>query len=117
HRALSEAGFDAVLVKPLEASALRTALAAALAGKRTPRIAEAGPETVQGPAPGIDLPAWDDDAALRALNGERTHVEALRQLFIAELPAARDRVLACAREGDHGALRDTLHRLRASCGF
>lgn len=121
HRALHAAGFDAVLVKPLTAAALRAALAGALSGRAPSRIAEprtglggpAGDATAHGTA----SKAWDDDAALRALNGQRGHVDALRQLFLAELPAARDMVTSAAGRGDHGALRDALHRLRASCGF
>jgi len=118
HQALHDAGFDAVLVKPLPAAALRAALAGAMAGRAPSRIAEpragaAAGDAARGPA----LQAWDDDAALRALNGERAHVEALRQLFLAELPSARDLVMAAARRGDHGAVHEALHRLRASCGF
>ena len=113
HRTLHEAGFDAVLVKPLAAAALRAALAGALAGQATSRVAEPGPG--HGASPVDD--AWDDASALRALNGERAHVDALRQLFLAELPAAHAQVVASARAGDHRALHEVLHRLRASCGF
>lgn len=134
HGALREAGFEAVLVKPLEAAALRTALAAALAGRRTARVAEPGllararaamatavatavaapdkaPDPDQGP------PAWDDAASLRALNGEQAHVDGLRELFLAELPTVHGRAMAAARHGDHAGLRANLHRLRAGCGF
>lgn len=110
HRSLRSAGFEAVLVKPLEAAELRAAVAAALAG-RTPSSV---PNAAQGPA---RPKAWDDAAALRALNGEWAHVHGLRQLFVAELPAAYDLAMASARQGDHAALRGTLHRLRAGCGF
>lgn len=112
HRDLHEAGFEAVLVKPLEAPALRAALEGVLAGRRLLRVAEPGPAPSAGAAP-----PWDDEAALRALNGERVHVEALRQLFLAELPTAQRQVAAAIQAGDAGALRGTLHRLRASCGF
>lgn len=130
HQGLNDAGFDAVLVKPLEAAALRAAVAGTLAGRRAPRIAEAGParETATTnrnapPPPGGQpdddgtLPAWDDASALRALNGQWAHVDALRQLFLAELPAAHALVAAAARDGDHAAMRAALHRLQASCGF
>lgn len=113
HRGLHEAGFEAVLVKPLEAPALRSALEGVLAGRRQLRIAESGPVT----AAAGTLPPWDDEAALRALNGERVHVEALRQLFLAELPTAQRQVATAVQAGDAAALRGTLHRLRASCGF
>lgn len=117
HRALHDAGFDAVLVKPLTAAALRAALAGALAAQRAFRVAEPAPGRLSGAPSPAALRAWDDDAALRALNGQRAHVEALRQLFLAELPGARGQVIEAARGGDHEALRDVLHRLRASCGF
>src|SRR5690606_21009724 len=87
HQALHDAGFDAVLVKPLAAAALRAALAGILAGRPASRIAEPGHE----PPPAAS--AWDDEAALRALNGERAHVDALRQLFLGELPAAHGRIM------------------------
>src|SRR5690606_4621659 len=114
HRALHGAGFDAVLVKPLAAAALRAALAGALAGRSSLRVAETA---VASPLDTAGLHAWDDAAALRALNGERAHVEALRQLFLAELPAAHGQVMESVRTGRHDSLRDVLHRLRASCGF
>lgn len=114
HEPLHAAGFEAVLVKPLGAAALRAALAGALAGRLSLRVAEVQGGSVRA-APGTA--AWDDDAALRALNGERAHVEALRQLFLAELPAAHARVLESAHAGASTALGDALHRLRASCGF
>lgn len=112
HHTLHEAGFTAVLVKPLGAAALRAALAGALAGRRASRVAEPTPTS------GVRAnSAWDDAAALRALNGQHAHVEALRQLFLDELPAARGLVLESARRSDRDAMRDALHRLRASCGF
>ena len=118
HQPLHAAGFEAVLVKPLAAGALRAALAGALAGavggRASLRVAEAqGGDATSGMTAG----AWDDEAALRALNGERAHVEALRQLFLAELPAAHAHVMQSARNGATAALGDALHRLRASCGF
>ena len=115
HQALHDAGFEAVLVKPLAAAALRAALAGALSGRMSSRVAESG---LSEAASADAIPAtWDDAAALRALNGARAHVDALRQLFIDELPAARGLVVASARSGNHDALRGALHRLRASCGF
>ncbi|MEN1940927.1 response regulator [Luteimonas sp. MJ246] len=118
HRYLHEAGFDAVLVKPLAAAALRAAIAGTLAGGLATRIAEELPDMANAPdAQGAAPSAWDDVAALRALNGERAHVHALRQLFLAELPAAHRLVMDTGQSGRHEALQDALHRLRASCGF
>lgn len=118
HQALHHAGFEAVLVKPLSASALRAAMAAALAGRPSSRVAESRPGRVDDVDPSAPAAqAWDDASALRALNGQRGHVDALRQLFLAELPAARELVLSSAHGGDLHALGEALHRLRASCGF
>jgi HPt (histidine-containing phosphotransfer) domain-containing protein len=60
---------------------------------------------------------WDDDAALKALNGQSAHVQALRELFLSELPGVRERVVLGAQAGNVDALRAELHRLQASCGF
>ncbi|NLA67829.1 MAG: response regulator [Gammaproteobacteria bacterium] len=117
HQVLHDAGFDAVLVKPLAASALRSAVAAALARPRPPRVAEPRSPHGNGPVRAASALAWDDASALRALSGERAHVDALRELFLSELPTMRAVVAAAARSGDRAALRDALHRLRASCGF
>lgn len=117
HEALHRAGFAAVLVKPLAAAALRAAVAGALAAGAGARVAEPWPPEAGGGDRDGALPAWDDAAALRALNGERGHVDGLRQLFLAELPATRGLVASAAGDGDLHALRATLHRLRASCGY
>lgn len=107
--ALLAAGFREVLVKPLPAAAVQAAVRRTL-GLDTPATAtgSAGAET---------RPLWDDDAAASALNGNREHVATLRELFVAELPQTRERVLASARTSDREATRAELHKLRASCGF
>lgn len=99
HRSLLEAGFTAVLVKPLSAADLQSAVRAHL-----PLLA----------APAQD---WDETAALRALNGSREHVDTLRRLFLDELPGSVGAVEQSFRAGDQEALRAVLHKLRASCGF
>lgn len=116
HDELRAAGFASVLVKPLTASALRASLADAVGASRPPRVAE-HVAVDAADADAAPPPTWDDAAALRALNGERAHVDALRVLFLDELPAARDLVVSAALDGDERALRGALHRLRASCGF
>jgi CheY-like chemotaxis protein/HPt (histidine-containing phosphotransfer) domain-containing protein len=110
HAALAAAGFLATLIKPFAAHALREAIASTL-GDAT---AAAAPEAT---TPDRLLPLWDDDSALAAMNGNREHVAALRALFLAELPSQRSAALAALGQGDFGAARDTLHRLKASCGF
>ncbi len=111
--ALLAAGYVAVLVKPLATAALHAALRDAL-GRGAHRIADAVDDA---PGDGAALPAWDDAAALLALNGEQAHVAALRGLFRDELPGARDAVVRAHATGDAAALAAALHRLQASCGF
>ena len=101
-QALLDAGFRHVLVKPLPSSAVQVALREALGGEGEPA------------AQPLD---WDDEAAARALNGNREHIAALRKLFIAELPGVMERVRNAFRNEDFQGLHAELHRLRASCGF
>lgn len=109
HAALTRAGFLATLVKPLAADELRAAITGALGYADVPARPQAAP--VREPLP------WDDEAALKAMNGNREHVASLRVLFLAELPKQRDAVLAALQGDDPTAARDLLHRLKASCGF
>jgi len=104
--ALIDAGFLEVLVKPLSATSLQAAIGRAL-----------GAAPVVSMATGQKLPSWDDASALSALNGQQEHVQALRRLFLDELPAQRRSIAGAAGNGDLAAMRSTLHRMRASCGF
>jgi CheY-like chemotaxis protein len=90
---LLQAGFAQVLPKPVALEVLQTTLAAF----------------------GCEADPLDDDNALRAC-GSRSAVERLRRLFAEqELPRIQDELERHA--GDPQALRPTLHRLLASCGF
>lgn len=109
HAALVQAGFLGTLIKPFAARELREAIASTLGS--------VGAAAVAQPQGGHAPPLWDDDGAFVAMNGNHEHVAALRAMFLAELPDQRDIVLAALRQGDAGAARDTLHRLKASCGF
>ena len=106
-------GFDSVVVKPLPAAAWRDAIRAALDRTPTPLPVS---EVAAGYGAG-EAPLWDDAAATAALGGNPDNVAALRGLFLAELPVIRDQVATAAQAGDDAAVRDALHRLRASCGF
>lgn len=106
-------GFAGVVIKPLPAADWRQAVCTALGP--APAAQPVG-EALAGYGPGT-LPVWDDIAAVTALGGDPDNLAALRELFLAELPAARDQVVAAARDGDGVALGGALHRLRASCGF
>lgn len=108
--ALLAAGFAEVLVKPLPAATLQANVRRVLGIAGPVRVAEP-------PAACGKLPVWDDAAAAAALGGDPAHVAALRSLFLAELPAQRDAVLAAFERGDDGAAAAELHRLQAGCGF
>lgn len=112
-RQLLAGGFAAVLTKPMTANQLHGAIRSVLA------TTDASTTFVATPAAGNALPSriWDDEAALSALNGQRAHVDALRQLFRQELPGVSKAVQVAAGNGDVDALHAALHRLRASCGF
>ena len=106
--ALIDAGFAEVLIKPLGTFELLVTLRRAL--------------QLQLPVDAIPrrcgkLPVWDDAAAASAMNGNSTHVAALRRLFLGELPTQRDAVLSALRADDTEAAGAQLHRLQASCGF
>lgn len=112
--ALCEAGFVAVVGKPVAAADLQATLREVL----TPHARERRQPRIEDPVPAAaDAPVWDDARALSALNGRREHVETLRTLFLAELPGARGAVESAVQAGDRASLRATLHRLQASCGF
>jgi DNA-binding response OmpR family regulator len=100
---LLQAGFAAVLVKPLPAQALRDAVRAVLgaSGSHAPPT----------------RPDWDDAAALAALAGNRGHVATLRQLFLSELPTTQTACVEAFARADNASLQAHLHRLQASCGF
>ncbi|MGV8922819.1 MAG: response regulator [Thermomonas sp.] len=102
---LLAAGFADVLRKPLGMAELRQSLQRHL------------PQAMATPVALTDLPCWDDAAALAALGGQRTNVDALRGLFVEELPGQRHRITRACIEGNEAGVRDELHRLVASCGF
>jgi len=98
-------GFVGVLHKPLGVGELHDALREHLPG-------------IDLPTPsGGKLPNWDDAGALAALGGQPLHVDALRGLFLQELPVQRDRITAAVHADDVAGVRGELHRLVASCGF
>ncbi|MFC4728473.1 response regulator [Coralloluteibacterium thermophilus] len=93
---LRQAGFLAVLLKPIGVQALHEAVRA-----HVPALA----------------PAWDEAQALAAANGNAATASALRDLFLSELPGQREQVLAALARGDHASARTELHRLKSGCGF
>ncbi len=115
--ALLGAGFLDVLVKPLPAADLHAAIRTVLGARRL-RLAQSAQSAHAAHSHANATPAvWDDATAFAALNGQRAHVDALRELFVDQLPAARDAVQAAAASGNVIAMQAALHKLRASCGF
>ncbi len=96
-------GFLGVLHKPIGVGELLEALRGHLPDQR--RVTAS------------TLPDWDDAGALAALGGQQAHVEALRRLFLQELPGQRERIVAAVEARDEAGVRGELHRLVASCGF
>lgn len=120
HRALRAAGFIDTLVKPLPAGRWCDAIRRALDGAGADPAAPAGPQEgrrVEEPQQLLVMPLWDDARALAALAGDAGNVAAMRGLFLAELPAARETIARAAAAGEEEALRGALHRLEAGCGF
>ncbi|GAA4806646.1 Hpt domain-containing response regulator [Lysobacter hankyongensis] len=113
--ALIAAGFVEVLPKPLAIAHLHAALRRALGTQATWPM-----EDIAAPCSSIDgepPPIWDDAVALRALNGQRAHVDTMRGLFRDELIQTVARVADAFARGDIDALHAELHRLQAACGF
>lgn len=113
--ALTDAGFEEVLLKPLSVAQLQGAVRR-LCGDAS--IDASGGDTPPDGAHRCGKqPVWDDEAALRALNGRRAHVDGMRGLFAQELPRVSARVAVALANGDLASLRSELHKLQASCGF
>ncbi len=113
--ALIDAGFEEVLLKPLSVAQLQGA-ARRFCGDASISDAQHLSRNTATPSCG-KRPVWDDDAALRAFNGHRAHVDTMRGLFAQELPQVSVRVSAALADRDAAALRNELHKLQASCGF
>ncbi|WP_269790541.1 hybrid sensor histidine kinase/response regulator [Stenotrophomonas sp. Iso1] len=106
-QALQQAGFSETLIKPMTRDTLLKAIRRTLA--KSAAASDSRDET--------EVPHWDEAVALTALNGQQAHLRALRELFLAELPVARDAVGRALDRHDEPELRNQLHRLQASCGF
>lgn len=100
HATLIEAGFDAVLVKPIGVAELGRALA----GYRQPC--------------GTDAPLIETARALDAVGGHDEIASALLALLLTELVRLPDELsLMSSQSNGRSALAERMHRLRASAGF
>ncbi|MBD7954989.1 response regulator [Stenotrophomonas sp. Sa5BUN4] len=113
HGRLRDAGFGDILVKPLGRDALLKGVRRSLGQGALYRVDSAPIQAMVL----NEAQDWDEITALAALNGQRNHLVALRELFLAELPSVRDAVDQAVDRHDEPALRNQLHRLQASCGF
>lgn len=107
-QALQQAGFSETLIKPMTRDTLLKAI------RRTLAKSAANSNEVDD---NQEVPDWDETVALSALNGQQAHLRALRELFLSELPNARDAVRRALEHQDEDEARSQLHRLKASCGF
>jgi len=105
---MCSAGFLEVLQKPITVAALQASVRRALR-----------PEMLVAPAwhIGEKRPVWDEAQALSAVGGRRESLQALRGLFLEELPKQRDAVIAACAAGDVHSARAALHKLKAGCSF
>lgn len=104
---LCASGFLEVLLKPVSIALLQATVRRLLGG-----------HVVLVPEPaGGKLPVWDEARALAAIGGSLSALQALRMLFLDELPVLRQEVVASQRSGDDTAMQAVLHKLKASCGF
>jgi CheY-like chemotaxis protein len=107
-RALLAQGFTTSLAKPLDLATLERVLNGGSGAVR--QVAEDRSDAY------AVLPLLDDTEAVRRLGGLDT-VRSLRRLFRTELEALPGELDACVAQADIAALRERLHRLRASAGF
>lgn len=120
---MRDAGFDAAVAKPLPAADWQAAVAGLLpklggaSGSDLPGGQRSHLPAAQTEGRGVEPPVWDDAAALLALKGQQVHVDALRGLFLAELPGMLEQILQAAGRGQADEIKRVLHRLSASCGF
>lgn len=130
HARLREAGFLAVLGKPIGVAELQAAVVRVVgsdldvlrvaerhdAGRAaTAEDAAGGPDAA---APGTDAASpWDEAAALATAGGRTSTRDALRVLFLRELPELYGEVLHAVEGQDPQRARGALHRMKASCGF
>jgi HPt (histidine-containing phosphotransfer) domain-containing protein len=107
---LRAAGFAATLLKPASLAGIQDLLKDFFADAILPTDAI--------PRAAVNAPAQllDDAAALSAIGGDRDALRALRAMFARELDAlARELETEIARPTTD--ISESLHRLRASCGF
>ncbi|MDR3386437.1 MAG: response regulator [Rudaea sp.] len=105
---LRSAGFVDILEKPATLTQVQRAMSPHLHFSPTPAASTvmAAPVTV-----------LDDGPALATIGGDATVLRALRELLAQELAILLTELANIEPRANASALRERLHRLRASCGF
>jgi CheY-like chemotaxis protein/HPt (histidine-containing phosphotransfer) domain-containing protein len=102
---LSDIGYQEVWGKPIPMATLQNNVARLLGANHviddTPRPAE----------------MWDEAAALRAVGGNQATLNALREMFLSELPLQRKIIAQAFNDNDTASLKAECHKLLAACGF
>ena len=102
---LSDVGYQEVWGKPIPMATLQNNVARLLGAARviddTPRP--------------VDM--WDETAALRAVGGNQTTLNALREMFTSELPLQRKTIAQAFHDHNAASLKAECHKLLAACGF
>jgi CheY-like chemotaxis protein len=102
---LHEAGFAAVLCKPISIAQLHAAVKRVMKDRSMPVIS-------------MDSSAhWDETAALAAVGGRESILKALREMFIKELPVQSCSIKQAYSVRDSAVMKSELHKLMAACGF
>jgi CheY-like chemotaxis protein len=101
---LIAAGFDEVLGKPMSIAELHAA------------IRRVGIPTFHHLNTAADT-LWDIEAAMKTVGGNETSMQALRDMFLNELPSQMDCVEKAFNAKNSASLKTELHKLMAGCGF
>lgn len=104
---LCRSGFVEVLLKPISIALLLTTVRRLL-GEQV--------DSVREPS-GATLPVWDEARALSAIGGSHSSLQALRKIFLDELPELRGQLAHARAAQDIQSMQAVLHKLKAGCGF
>jgi CheY-like chemotaxis protein len=101
---LRTAGFVDVLSKPISMMQLHNAVK---------RVVHFSPTV----APMDSNSHWDETAALAAVGGQQNILDALRPMFLSDLPKQKISIENAFQNQDIATLKSELHKLLAACGF
>jgi CheY-like chemotaxis protein len=101
---LTAAGFDEVLGKPMSIADLHAA------------IRRVGMPTFHRLNTTADT-LWDIEAAMNAVGGNEASMQALRDMFLNELPSQISTVEQAFKAKNSISMKTELHKLMAGCGF